>query len=69
MTASARAQLKTVADRLSEEDARTVLSLAQKLAAARRQEAEDRADVEDALEALAEPGEVSLEALKAELGL
>ena len=65
-------QLKRLADRLSDEDASLVLSLARQLASRRRKairEAEDREDIEDARKALAEPGTTPWEDVKTSLGL
>ena len=68
----AKAQLKRLADKLTEEDAGLVLTLVRKLASRRRnadREAEDREDVEDARKALAEPGSTPWEEFKAARGL
>ena len=71
----AKVQLKKLADRLSEEDAGLVLTLARKIASMRRnsaREAEDREDLEDARAARAEAaakGTIPWEQVKARHGL
>jgi hypothetical protein len=68
----AKVQLKRLADRLTEEDAGLVLSLARKLASRRRienRQVEDREDTEDARKALAEPGSTPWVKFKAARGL
>jgi hypothetical protein len=57
----AKTQLKRLADKLTEEDAAIVLSLARKLARRSRPEDEDAADVRALRKALAEPGEIPYE--------
>ncbi len=65
----AKERLKKVADRLSEDDAAIVLVLARKLARRRRNEDRDAEDERLIREALAEPGEISLEESLARRGL
>jgi hypothetical protein len=52
----ATVRLKKLADKLSEEDAVLLLTVARQLSRRRRREDEDRQDRADAMNALAEPG-------------
>ncbi len=65
----AKAQLKRLADKLTDEDAGIVLTLARKLARRQRHEDEDAGDVRMLRAALAEPGEIPLEEALARRGL
>ena len=72
---AARDALLDLAGKLTEDEAAAVLTVARAVAgsgrSARRRlrEWEDRADVRAARKALAEPGEIPLSAVKAQLGL
>jgi hypothetical protein len=62
-------RLKKMADKLSEEDAGILLSLARQLSKRHRSDDEDRRDADDARAALAEPGTRPWEQFKRERGL
>jgi hypothetical protein len=62
-------RLKKMADKLSEEDAGILLSLARQLSKRHQNDDEDRRDVADARAALAEPGTKPWDQLKRERGL
>jgi len=65
----ATVRLKRLADKLSEEDAVLLLTVARQLSRRRQREEEDRQDRVDATAALAEPGSKPWGQVKRERGL